>query len=364
MKKRTIPLLLASALLLVLAVFAANGTEHDPLLSVSYLMDVLFPQMEEEIKQEVAEQNAPILEGALSDVNEIGGAALENQSAPVWSYSGQYEILNLKVGDTVSLSVGSGVLWLKGTGTASAGLVCVSNAQEPEDGADLETGHRYLNGGEGAVTVTILSDAAQLAVEGRWLLTESEETPTWFYDLVPSRDWFYSGVRFVIERELFFGVSDTEFSPLTNMDRSMLACILYRMEGSPEIEYNGTFSDIEEGRWYTTGIEWAASKGFVSGVGDGSFRPTDPLTREQIASMLYRFAGLYLGLDVSEQGDLSVLEDGDSVSFWAETSMRWAVAAGITDGVAGETLLPRNNANRAEVACMLSNFLLWVEVQS
>lgn len=363
MKKRTIPVLAAVAVCLALKAFAAGGTESDPLLSVSYLMDVLFPQMEASITEQIREGTAAVLEGALSRVDEIGNAAAEDPSGPSWSYSGQYETLRLKRGDVLTLSVGSGVLWLNGRGTANAGLVCVTSADELPENGELASLHRYLNGGEATAVVTVLSDAAQLSVEGSWLLVQSEEDTTQFYDLVSAKDWFYPGVRFVIDRGLFFGISETEFSPLTNMDRSMLASILYRMEGSPEMEYCGTFSDVAEGLWYTAGVEWAASVGVVSGVGDGSYHPTEPLTREQIASMLYRYAGRYLGMDVSVSGDLTVFTDGDTVSPWAVTSMSWAVGARIISGTNQGALLPGNYATRAEVATMLRSFILWTEAQ-
>ena len=365
MKKRTIPVLAGLILLLALRVFAAGGTESDPLLSVSYLMEVLFPQMETTIAQRVEEQTAAIRAEALERVEEIGSAAAEQeQEGPFWSYSGLYKTLDLKRGDTVTLSVGSGVLWLGGRGETQAGLVSVTTAEEPAAGSELTANSRYLNGGEGAVTVTVLSDGAKLAVEGSWLLVESDEEATHFYDLTQPKDWFYPGVRFTIDRGLFLGTSATEFSPLMVMSRSMLALILYRMEGAPEVEYSGTFADVAQGTWYTDGVEWAAAAGVVNGMGNGNFAPNDSLTREQIAVMLYRYAGKYLGLDVSAQGDLSGFADGASVSSWAESGMSWAVGAGILSGTGEGKLLPGNDATRAEVATMLQRFVLWMEAQA
>ena len=136
----------------------------------------------------------------------------------------------------------------------------------------------------------------------------------------------------------------------------MIATILWRLEGSPVVDYQMTFDDVANGRWYTEAIRWAASEGIVGGYGDGSFGADNSITREQMAAMLYRYAQ-HKGYDVSIGEDTNILSytDVSDLSEWAGSAMQWACGAGVITG-AGNALYPQSDATRAEAATMLMRF--------
>ena len=136
----------------------------------------------------------------------------------------------------------------------------------------------------------------------------------------------------------------------------MIVTILYRLENEPEITAENPFSDVEDGKWYTDAVIWAAENKIVDGYGNGKFGPNDPITREQLAAILYRYAQ-FKGVDVSVGEDTNILSFGDAteVSGWANAAMRWAVGSGIINGKDGR-LVPKGDASRAEAATMLQRF--------
>lgn len=174
-----------------------------------------------------------------------------------------------------------------------------------------------------------------------------------FDDVLPG-DWCYEAVEFVAERGLFTGTSDGIFEPRGSMSRAMIVTVLHRMAGSPSGVYS-SFSDVADGLWYSEAVSWANIHEIVQGFSDGSFGPNQNVTREQIASILYRYANS-IG-DVSSSTDLSTYSDSADIHDYAITAMQWAVAEGIISGRPDNTLDPRGTATRAEVATMLMRFL-------
>ena len=173
-------------------------------------------------------------------------------------------------------------------------------------------------------------------------------------------DWTHKGIDYAIENGLFAGTSDTTFEPDTIMTRAMLVTVLHRYDGK-ELVGENSFTDVEDS-WYTAGVAWAAHKGVVYGVDDGVFAPNDPVSREQLAAILYRYANLN-GVDVSAQADLSVYPDGGSVSPWAQKSVSWAVAEGLISGTtSGDAVVlsPQGGATRAMVAAIMMRFVEYV----
>jgi lysophospholipase L1-like esterase len=182
---------------------------------------------------------------------------------------------------------------------------------------------------------------------------EPEELP--FTD-VDENDWYYEAVAYMYENGMMNGVGDDRFSPNTVLSRGMIVQVLYNLEQHPEAE-DGIFSDIVSGAWYTDAVNWASSQGIVNGYGNGKFGPEEALTREQLASVLYRYAQ-YKGYDVALGEDTDLLEytDAGKISSWAKDAMTWAVEKGIIVGTTNTTLSPQNNATRAQVAVMLFRF--------
>ena len=172
---------------------------------------------------------------------------------------------------------------------------------------------------------------------------------------VNDNDWFFDVVRYVYEQGLMTGTSDREFSPNLTTTRGMIVSILNRLEGSPIAESAG-FTDVADGDWYADAVNWAASEGIVAGYEDNTFRPNDPITREQLAAMLMNYAA-WKGEDVSARADLSGYNDAASVSSWAAETVQWAVADGLISGMPGNLLEPQGSATRAQVAAILERFL-------
>ena len=172
---------------------------------------------------------------------------------------------------------------------------------------------------------------------------------------VKAGDWFASAVDFAGSHALLQGVGEGSFAPKSPMTRAMLVTVLYRLEDEPAASGMVRFDDVETGSWYADAVSWAAEEGIVLGSGSG-FDPSDSITREQIAAILYRYAQ-YLGIDVSAKGSVSRFGDGSQVSAWAADAMAWAVEAGLFRGDDHGNLNPGSNAARAEVAMLLERLV-------
>ena len=167
---------------------------------------------------------------------------------------------------------------------------------------------------------------------------------------VPQTSWFADAVKYVSENKLMNGTSATAFSPNENMSRAMLATVLYRMSGETA-EADSSFGDVSASAYYAAAVNWASSKGIVNGTDRGMFSPDLSITREQLAAMLYRYAG-----EPSVSADLSAYTDAVSISPYAEKAVEWCVAKGILSGKSATRLAPQDTATRAECAAMLQRF--------
>lgn len=169
--------------------------------------------------------------------------------------------------------------------------------------------------------------------------------------------WAAGSIDFVTSRELFLGTGDgSTFTPAGNMTRGMLATVLHRLENEPDASLDDLFSDVAADTWYTSGVAWAAGNGVIKGQGNGTFSPERDITRQELAVMLYNYAG-YLKLDVSGRADMSGYSDGGDVAAWALDAMGWAVDAGIIGGTDTGSLNPGATATRGEVATMLERMI-------
>ena len=173
------------------------------------------------------------------------------------------------------------------------------------------------------------------------------------FDDVAASDWFSKEVLRAYSAGLMTGTGERLFSPNAPATRAMLVTILHRLAGSPEAE-GGGFSDVSGSAYYAAAVAWASKNGVVEGYEDGSFRPDQPITREQLAAVLYRYA-MSRGVDVTASGDLAAYADAGSVSSWAADAMRWATGAGVLSGTANG-LEPQGTATRAQAAAMLVRF--------
>jgi hypothetical protein len=145
------------------------------------------------------------------------------------------------------------------------------------------------------------------------------------------------------------------FSPRPENDREDDCPILYRLEGAPAVSEN-PFSDVSDGKYYTSAAAWAAENGIVGGYGGGLFGPEDSITREQFAQIMYNYWS-YKGNDVSAETDLSTYTDSAKISGWALNALQWANAEGLINGRTETTLVPQGTATRAESAAILHRLL-------
>lgn len=174
------------------------------------------------------------------------------------------------------------------------------------------------------------------------------------FEDVTEADWFHEAVAYVYDTGLMNGTSGTAFSPNAATSRGMIVTILYRLEGSPAVGA-AAFPDVPEGWYYTDAVAWAAENGIVTGFTNGLFGPNYNITREQMATILYRYAQ-YKGLDVSAKADLSAFVDAGQVSGYAMDAMAWANQAGLINGMGGGILQPGGSATRAQAAAILMRF--------
>lgn len=173
---------------------------------------------------------------------------------------------------------------------------------------------------------------------------------------VSENDWFFEDVMFAFVNKLMIGTSDTTFSPYGTTTRAMVATTIWRMEGEPDATGANGFIDVENGKWYTEAILWAAENEIAEGYGGGLFGTNDPVTREQLAAMFYRYAE-YKGYDTTITGSIDRFTDKGDISDWAARAMKWAVGYGLIQGKDNNILDPKGYATRAEFAAMLHRFI-------
>ena len=195
-----------------------------------------------------------------------------------------------------------------------------------------------------------------MTVYAGWRVDENPGTGVNPFTDISEKDWFYGDVMFVYENGLMLGTSKTLFSPHGTAMRGMMATILWRMEGSPVPKGKNSFTDVEAGKWYADAITWTAENGIFAGYGKDKFGPDDPIAREQLAAIFYRYAD-YKGYDLTVKGDLDKFKDADKITDYAKTAMQWAVGSGLVKEKSGNLLDPQGTATRAEIAAMLHRFI-------
>jgi len=179
---------------------------------------------------------------------------------------------------------------------------------------------------------------------------------------VSNANWFHGAVEFVYERGVMTGTTATTFAPNAALTRAQLVTILWRMEGEPTVSFEPIFDDVPEGRWFSDAVIWAYDKEIVTGTGPATFAPGANITREQFATMLYRYAA-FAGHDLTVPAwfNFNQFTDRGDVSSWANEAMRWAVYNGLIGGTSGTALSPRGAATRAQAATILMRFMQWVD---
>ena len=195
-----------------------------------------------------------------------------------------------------------------------------------------------------------------LTVYAGWRVDENPSTGENPFTDVSEKDWFFDDVLFVYDYGLMVGTGKTLFSPHETVTRGMMATILWRMEGSPIPKGKNRFTDVEAGKRYADAITWTAENGIFADYDKDRFKPDDPITREQLAAIFYRYAD-YKGYDLTVKGNLDKFKDADKITDYAKTAMQWAVGSDLVKGKSGALLDPQDKATRAEIATMLHRFI-------
>lgn len=243
----------------------------------------------------------------------------------------------LKVDFACGSSAGSlpGVITLNGVASGNVAL------QVNADGSETLLKKALVQEGK---IYTYLTGSTQLKLETR--------SPN-FVDT--QGHWAKSAIDFTAARDLFQGTSATTFDPGGQMTRAMVVTVLHRLENTPASASTARFADVPQDSWYTAAVSWANAKGIVQGT-DNGFKPGDPVTREQLATILYRYVGS-LGLSTTNRDNLASFSDRAKVSSWARTAMEWAVGQGLINGKSGGMLDPGGYASRAEVSAILERLI-------
>lgn len=225
--------------------------------------------------------------------------------------------------------------------------------------------------GEGYVISDVLVDGGSMGAVGEYTFEKvaqvhtieavfrkedekekDEQRPAWnpFMD-VKTGQWFHDSVKYAYEQGLMVGTDETHFSPELDTSRAMIATILWRRAGSPEMKKAVAYPDCDSRAYYAGAVAWGTEKGVVKGHDNGNFSPNDPITREQLAAMLWRYAG-----SPAPSGSLDGFTDSGRASGWALDALRWAVERGFLTGRGDGVLAPNGKATRAEAAAMLQRF--------
>lgn len=345
MKKRTLIGALALVVLAGTVTLSGASSQSHILVSQSYLTGTYWSDLKATVFSEVQKNTTYMYNDAVSRAGEGAG-------------SGTFAAKEGISGDVVTASVGCGMIWTAGTGTVRSGtLVDATEGKEVASGGTLAVGHRYLAGTDVALVVT--SSSAQWMAEGEWAVTAGEAVLP-FPD-VSQDQWYYNDVAYVYQKKLFGSTGSGYFEPLSKMQRCMMTTVLHRLAEKPSVSYTALFQDVPDGQWYTDGTIWAGQLKIVTGKGGSRFDPFSNVTRQEIATILYRYADK-MGYDVSQTTSISGFSDSASVANWSKNEISWAVSVGIIKGNNG-ALLPTGEATRSEVAAMFHRFDSWIQQQ-
>lgn len=204
--------------------------------------------------------------------------------------------------------------------------------------------------------ISEVSLTKNMTIYAGWRADENPDIVVNPFTDVSEKDWFYNDAMFVYKNGLMLGTSKTLFSPHGTVTRGMMATILWRMEGSLAPKDENSFTDVEAGMWYADAVTWTTENGIFAGYSKDKFGPDDPITREQLTAIFYRYAD-YKGYKLTATENLDKFEDADKITDYAKMVMQWAVGNGLIKGKSENLLDPQGTATRAEISAMLHRFI-------
>lgn len=348
--------IIASAMVLIVlacmvtASASEAGSTTDPLITRSYLESTFA----DSLKTEISGRLVSVTDAAISRLDEM----YLNHAG--YNYASGFKHIALAAGHTVSLTTGSSFILITGAATISitnGEVIDASRGNAVVNGSSLELYRRYFCTEDTKARV-IASEASTGQVDGLYFhygaTQPAQQLP--FIDVFPT-DWFYAAVVYVYLEGLYQGTSANTFSPNIPMTRGMFVTLLHKVDGLPETGSGGIFSDVRDPeQYYYNAVTWANASNIVTGYPDGTFKPNDSITREQMAVTMYRYAA-YKGRDMSATGaQFDAFPDKGEVSSYAVDALRWAASWRVINGSDGR-ILPHNTATRAEVAQIVLNYI-------
>ncbi|MCL2152630.1 MAG: S-layer homology domain-containing protein [Oscillospiraceae bacterium] len=354
--KRAVAAGLALTVLLFMVTASAStaGSATDPLITRSYLEGAFA----EALRSEIAGSLNTSTEGVSSRIDDIRLKYIGYNFAPGFTQ------IELAEGSMVTLSEGGSFILLSGSASldvTNGEVINVSTGSEVASGSQLTQYQRYFCAENSTIRVTANSDVSA-RVDGYYLFgSYSASASSLPFRDTPEGAWFFAAISFVYKNGLFTGTSATTFAPNSQMTRAMFVTVLHRLDELSPSDASATFSDANNpSLYYYNAVAWANANDIVTGYADGTFRPDNNVTREQMATIMYRYAS-YKGRDLSTPGAVfDTFPDITQISGYAAHAMRWASSWEIIRGSSGK-LLPQNTATRAEVAQIIYNYCQNIE---
>lgn len=344
MKKRLIALILVLTCALAGVAVAAGGSQ-DPLISLSYLNGTYWSELTVKVASAVANATKPLYNQAVAKLNGLTGA---DDTGAAWLSSDVLKTQGGERGDTITLALGSSLLWTSGTATVNGPLVDVTTGQELTPGAALTSGHRYLAPEELVVTVT--SKTAYWAVQGKWTTTSDGVSVTELpFTDVPDGAYYYDAIAWAVEKGITYGSSSTTFGVGETCNRADAMTFIWRAYGCPEPKTGkNPFTDVSENAYYCKAVLWAVEKGITVGTSSTTFSPLEPCRREHVITFLYRAAG---SPAMSQSSGFSDVAD----SAYYASAVTWAVRNQITvgNGNGNATFGPTSSCTRQDIVTFL-----------
>lgn len=357
---------IAAALIMLLLVCLTSalattpGSAADPLISLSYINNTLIPSVLNDCKS-LTSNSIGKLYGSTEE--QIRGAyeayILRLSGYSGYTFAADFTQLSIPAGSKTELVTGSTFILTSGSTTLhinNGTVINITTGEEVTSGAALTTNQRYFCAEDTSAVFTAINGST-CQVDGYYKTTGTVIVNTNKFLDVSNSDWFYDAVVFSSENGLFTGTSESAFSPNSSMTRAMFVTVLYRLDGKSAVSSAPVFPDVSSKKlYYYNAVAWANANNIVNGFDDGKFYPDTPITREQMAVIMYRYAS-YAGCKTAA-GDTSKyysFPDSNKVSAFAADAMKWSTSNSLINGSDGK-LLPQDTASRAQVAQIILNF--------
>lgn len=360
MKKLFSILLIVALLACMTTGFAGSaGTASDPLITRSYVTGDYSSQLATAINETAHSAFDSIYDATSREISRISdNYMLLSGGYFDYTLTDGYIDIALSAGECVYLRTGASFILTSGTATLTiydGSVINASKGSRVLSGTSAIQYNRYFCTESTRASFTAVSDCV-FQVDGYYMLGgEPTDNQLPFRD-VSSNIWYFGSVNYAYQNDLFRGITETTFEPNTTMSRGMFVTVLYRLSGEPDVSGSLSFTDVEAGRYYSDAAVWAANNDILLGYEDNTFRPDVPVTREQMAVLLYRYASYIDCLDGYVSHTIfQSFPDADQTSNFAKAGLTWATSKGVLNGSSGE-LLPKDPATRAQVAQIILNF--------